>query len=257
MVEGVEVAAHDRHGESRVLFAPFHLAQYLQLDIEEFLELEPLPRLLQSGVVLGEVDIGECLGQPHQMVPLQHVHTDGIGHAVLAKSRHQLADNHADNLGIDARPLHRFGGVVVRFQPLCHLGLHLAPRSEFGMDEVVLVIEAGRFAEQQVAHAFFQLDILDTLEPNEFDTVVPVGESRAQPLGTARADGVPLRDFAYDLDVSILVIYLVNIVETAAVDVLVGEHTQHIESRFYPQFFTKNVGTLRADTLTIRYILDG
>lgn len=51
-----------------------------------------------------------------------------------------------------------------------------------------------------------RLDVLHALEPYQFDHAFPVGKLGREALGTTYADGVPLGDLTYDLDVGILVL---------------------------------------------------
>ena len=57
-----------------------------------------------------------------------------------------------------------------------------------------------------------------------------------------------------DLHIGVLVINLVDEIEAATVDILVWKLIQHIERGLYAELFTKNVGTLSADTLTKFYV---
>ena len=54
--------------------------------------------------------------------------------------------------------------------------------------------------------------------------------------------------------IGIFVIEFGNTVETTPVDILIGILTNEIEGGIDPELFTKNVGTLSTDILTIRYI---
>ena len=55
-----------------------HIPYYIQLDIEELLELEPVTGSLQAGVVFGKVDIIEGLPKRHQTVVPQNIIGKGI-----------------------------------------------------------------------------------------------------------------------------------------------------------------------------------
>ena len=177
LVEGVERLAHNRHREADILFAAFHLSEDLQLDIEEFFEFEPFARLLHGRGILREMDIAERFAQAHEVVALHQIHAKRIHHTLLLELGYEVRDDGAEGFGIEPSAFHRFGGVVVRFEPLHEFRLHLTHRREFGVNEVVLMIEARRFAKQQILHVALQFDILHTLEPNEFDGMPSVGES--------------------------------------------------------------------------------
>ena len=65
---------------------------------------------------------------------------------------------------------------------------------------------------------------------------------------------MPLGDVTDDLHIRVFVFNLVDEIEAASINVLVWELIQHIERGFYPELFTKNVGTFCADTLTKFYV---
>jgi hypothetical protein len=65
---------------------------------------------------------------------------------------------------------------------------------------------------------------------------------------------VPFGHFTDDLHVRIFIVQFGDLVEPASVDILIGILPNQVERRMYAQLFTKNVGTLRTDILTIRYI---
>ena len=84
-----------------------------------------------------------------------------------------------------------------------------------------------------------------------------IGKRRRQARCSTHTYRVPFRDMTDNLHIGIFVINLVDIIESTAVDVLIRKLIQHIERGFYPELFTKNVGTLSADTLTKFYVLNG
>ena len=169
--------AHYRHHKTTILLTAFHLPEDLQLNIEEFFELEPFARFLHSRRILWEMDIAERFAQAHEVVALHHIHAERIHHTLLLEFGYEVRNDGAEGFRVEPCALHRFGGVVVRFEPLHEFRLHLTHRCEFGVNEVVLMIEARRFAKKQILHIALQFDILHTLEPNEFDGMPPVGES--------------------------------------------------------------------------------
>ena len=173
----MERLAHNRHREADVLFAAFHLPEDLQLDIEEFFELESFARLLHGRGILRKMDIAERFAQAHEVVALHQIHAERIYHALLLEFGYKVRDNGAEGLGVEPSAFHRFGGVVVRFEPLHEFGLYLTHRRELGVNEVVLMIESRWFAKQQILHVALQFDILHTLEPDQFDGMSSVGES--------------------------------------------------------------------------------
>ena len=122
------------------------------------------------------------------------------------------------------------------------------------MNEVIEVVEAAGFAEEEVLDALGEFDILRALEPYQLALMRTVEEGRREALRLTDTDRVPFRHFADDLDVGVLVVEFGNAVELTAVDIFVGISPQQIHRGLYPEFFTKNVGTFGTDILTIRYI---
>ena len=83
------------------------------------------------------------------------------------------------------------------------------------------MIEARRLAKKQILHIAFQFDILHTLKPDQLNRVSPVSECGRETLSIANTDSVPLGDMTDDLHIGVIVLYLVDIVEAAAIDILV------------------------------------
>ncbi|MBQ2416045.1 MAG: hypothetical protein II283_06420, partial [Alistipes sp.] len=102
------------------------------------------------------MDIAERFAQAHEVVALHQIHAKRIHHTLLLELGYEVRDDGAEGFGVEPCAFHRFGGVVVRFEPLHELGLHLRHRRELGVDEIVLVIETRRFAKKQVLHIALQ-----------------------------------------------------------------------------------------------------
>ena len=151
-------------------------------------------------------------------------------------------------------PFHGLGGVVIGFETLSHLRRHLIPWCQVRMDEVVDMLEARGFAEEQVLDATLQFDILDTLKPHQLALMRAVEEGGTEPLGFADADGVPFGHLTDDLHVGIFVFQFGYLIKATAVDVFVRVLAHEIERGVDPELFTKNVGTFGTDILTIRNI---
>ena len=122
------------------------------------------------------------------------------------------------------------------------------------MYEIKGVVEARRFAEEEVTDALREFDVLYPFEPNEFALVRSVIERSTEPHGFSDTNSVPFGHLADNLYVRVFVVQFGNTVETAAVDILVRVLAYHIQCRIDTEFFTKNVGTLGTDILAIGYI---
>ena len=73
----------------------------------------------------------------------------------------------------------------------------------------------------------------------------------------ADTDRVPFGHLSDDLHVGIFVVQFRDMIEPAAVDILIGIYMQHIERGVHLELFTKNVGTFGTDILAISYISVG
>ena len=90
------------------------------------------------------------------------------------------------------------------------------------MNEVIEVVEAAGFAEEEVLDALGEFDILGALEPYQLALMGAVEEGRREALRLTDSDRVPFRHFADDLDVGVLVVEFGDTVELTAVDIFVG-----------------------------------
>ena len=122
------------------------------------------------------------------------------------------------------------------------------------MHKIEDMIEARRFTEEQILDVSLQFDILDALEPNKFALVGTIEESGTESLRFTDTDSVPFGYFTDDLHIGIFVVQLGNAVKATTVDILIGILPKHIERGVNAKLFTKNVGTLSTDILTIGYI---
>ena len=95
-VERMKTRADQRHGEARVLLTPLHLAQDLELDVEELFEFQSRPRVLHGEGVFRKMHVDQCVRQTHQSVSLQDVRTDRVRYAHLQVGQ-QLRDDRADS----------------------------------------------------------------------------------------------------------------------------------------------------------------
>ena len=142
LIEGMECPPYNRHGETDVLFASFHLPQDLHLNIKEFFELESFACPLHARRVLREMYSGNSFAKPHEMIALDDIHSERIHQSLTLKFWYELGYDGAHCLGIKPRTLHALGSIIVWFKPLCHLGLHLTHRRKFGMHKIVLLVKA-------------------------------------------------------------------------------------------------------------------
>ena len=186
----------------------------------------------------------------HQVVALQYICLQRFRQPALHVG-HQTGNDLPHRLAVQPGVFHPLGGVVVRFQTAHHLRSDLTHRCQLGVHEVIRMIEARRLAEQQIRHAGLELEVLDTFEPYEFNLRLPVREHGRHPLRLAYTHSVVLKDLALDLHKRVFVLYLVDIVEPRAVDVLVRILLKQLGSSLYAQLLTQNVSPTRADILAV------
>lgn len=89
------------------------------------------------------------------------------------------------------------------------------------MDEIVEMVETGGLAKKKIAYTPLQFDILDALEPHQLDGMGAVGEGGTEARTLARTDCVPIGYLADDLDISVLVRDVGDMVETATVYIFI------------------------------------
>ena len=224
-----------RHSETRVLLPTLHLPKDLQLDVEQFLELEPRAGVLHGQRVLGEMHIDERVRKAHQPILPEKVHTDRVRHAA-AEIRQQTGYHGAHGFGIDPHTLHLLRGVVVRLESLRHLRRDLRHRRQFRMNEIIDMVEPAGLTEEQVLDAALEFDVLYALEPDQFALVRAVEEHGAEPLRLAYTDRVPLGHLADDLHVRVLVVQFGDLIEPTTIDILVRVLAQQIHRCAYAQF---------------------
>ena len=82
-----------------------------------------------------------------------------------------------------------------------------------------------------------------------------VGEHSREASRLTGTYGMKFDYLAFYLDVSLLAVNVANLVETAAVYILIGIVVQEVKRGGDTEFFTKSVGTFGTDTLYIRYVL--
>ena len=251
LVEVIEVRAHHGYHEPvGVLSSGRGTAEDRQLVVEELFELQSLAGFLHRACVAGEVYLADGLRAVHQMIALDDIRLQCLGQSAFDLG-HQSGDDLPQRLAVEAAVLHPLGGVVVRFEAADHLRGDFRERRQLGMNEVEGMIELRRFAEQEVRHAYLQLEVLYAPEPHELYLRLSVAEHRGHTLRTADAHGMILDNLAFDLDECILVLYLVDEVEARAVDVLVRINLKELGGSLHAQLLTQNVSPSRADILAV------
>ena len=194
IVEVVEVIAYSAEMETAIdLMTHLERAHQVELQIEQFLELETVLGATKIVGIGREVDLADGLVVGHQLLLLDDVGRQGFGEGsgILLKI---VEDNALDGLGIDAVALHLLRGIVHTIETRLCLRIVVGfDRLDFGMGDAVGAIELLRLAENQVFPTLLhtRLDVFDAIEPDAFDDTRTIGEKRLQMvLGTFHADAL-------------------------------------------------------------------
>lgn len=230
----------------------FGLFENLELDVEKFFELESLASFLHRCLVLREMNVDEGRGEVHQVHLLAESKGECVGYTFPEIGHETLYDS-AHRLAVERCGLHLFGRVVVRLEPFAGKQLLLARESfQLGVNDVVGVVEARGFAEENIGDFLLEFEVLDTLKPYQLDgVIIAVGKLRGHALHLARTYGMILRYAADNLHVSVLVGNVTDIVESASVDILVRKDVQQVESCTDVQLLPENFGSAGTDSLAI------
>ena len=240
-----------------VVVAPGGLLQDVELDVEQFLELHALACGVEHLGVGREVDVLQRVLQPRQGVLCKQVGRQGFGPVAAGQGLQGVEDDFLQCLGVEVGILHLLGGVVEGLQPrrsgcgerggFLHLGVH----------DAVVPVEAGGLAEHHVlgVHLELVLDVAQALEPHQLDAAVPVGEGGGESLVAPLALLIEAQDAPPHLDVGHVRRKLVQVVEAAAVHVLVGEMAQQVVHRADAQFLPQQCGALRPHTRDVGDVL--
>ena len=149
MIETVEHVTHLCKTVTQVTHLPVTgILQDVQLNIEQFLELEPVLRQLQLLGVLGEVYYAQGIVERHETMLAHDVCRQRLLHLTVKKLE-QVLHQLCHRIGVEPATLHLLGGVVVRLQS--HTAqLQCGGVIHIGMRNVYPAIEHGRLAEHHV-----------------------------------------------------------------------------------------------------------
>lgn len=229
-----------------VSFSLLDLPEYLQLDIEELLELKPLACALHESEVFREMYIDEALLEVEQMVLFEQSVSQGLLYALFAQYLHHRVHYLRHRFGVERAVLHLLGGVVVWFESSSLAEVHLVEQLHLGVHDVPVVVEIVGFAEAEVAHTFLQLEVLQSVEPDEVHLVGAIGETCYESLVLTHAYCLDADYLADDLHIGLLVVDLAYLIEAAAVDILIREQIEQVARSAYVELFAQHVGSSRS-----------
>ena len=148
---------------------------------------------------------------------------------------------------------HLLGGVVDALQAFTDervLGVVLL---DFGVNEVEVVVELARFAEQHIFHARLEavLDPFQTTEPHHFDAARLVTEKPRGACGPRRPNEFDVGDGANELVIDSVVINVGHLLDLAAIDITERKLVEHVLIGMHAQLLLQDFGLLRPDALKV------
>ena len=158
-----------------------------------------------------------------------------------------------DGASAKAVVFHLLSGVVHALQALADERVIGVVLLDFGVDEVEVVVELARLAEQHIFHARLEavLDPFQTTEPHHLDAARLVVE---EPRGACRSwcpNKFDVGDGADELVIHRIVVDVSHFLDLAAVDITERELVEHVLISGHAQLLLQDFGLLRPDALQI------
>ena len=148
---------------------------------------------------------------------------------------------------------HLLGGVVDALQAFTDERVLRVVLLDFGVNEVEVVVELARFAEQHIFHARLEaiLDPFQTTEPHHFDAARLVTEKPRGACGPRRPNEFDVGDGANELVIDSVVINVGHLLDLAAIDITERKLVEHVLIGMHAQLLLQDFGLLRPDALQI------
>ena len=156
---------------------------------------------------------------------------------------------------VEVAPLHFFGCIIIRLKP--HIRKHqFICRVNIRMSDVDTPVKYGRLAKNNVRLAclVFAFDEFQALKPNQIDHPGTIREMSNQPSLPSFAERLKTQYLPTQLDIRHIPVYLVDVIQPAAVYVFIREIIQQVLERTDIQFLLQNSSPLGTYTLQILYI---
>lgn len=124
---------------------------------------------------------------------------------------------------------------------------------DFGVDEVEVVIELARFAEQHIFHARLEavLNPFQSAEPHHFDAARLVTEKPRGACGPRRPYEFDVGNGANELVIHRIVIDVGHLLDLAAVDITEWKLVEHVLIGMHAQLLLQDFGLLRSDAFKV------
>ena len=148
---------------------------------------------------------------------------------------------------------HLLGGVVDALQAFTDERVLRVVLLDFGVNEVEVVVELARFAEQHIFHARLEaiLDPFQTTEPHHFDAARLVTEKPRGACGPRRPNEFDVGDGANELVIDSVVINVGHLLDLAAIDITERKLVEHVLIGMHAQLLLQDFGLLRPDALKV------
>ena len=146
-----------------------------------------------------------------------------------------------------------FRGVVNALQALADervLGVVLL---DFGVDEIVVVVELTGLAEKHILHARLEtvFEPFQPSEPHHFDAAAVIGENACGACGPRCANHLDVGNRSNQLIINAFVVDISRLLDLASVDVAERKLVEHILIGGHAQFLLQDFGLLRPNALQI------
>ena len=227
--------ATDRRKQKPVVtgFPTALLTEYIQLDAEQFFELQPVfgrpQRLLRSR----KMDVVQRVAQRHQPVTAHHVPGQRLAQMSL-DLRPQIAHQRIDRLRAQLPVVQLFGRTVHSL----HFGMETVRLFEhgfhLGMHEVQRAVEKSGPSENNVFAPRFEpfFDPVDPFEPHQFGRTATVGNDGDKTLLRPGTYMLETGDACPELDISQRIVGdLADAPDAAAVDITERKVVEQVAER--------------------------
>ena len=175
----------------------------------------------------------------------------------LGDEVHHLLEDLALDLGdltrTEAMVFHLLGGVIHPLQAFANQRVGGVVLFNFRMDEVVVVVKLGCFAEKHVLHAGLEsvFDPFQAAEKDDFDRAGVVGEPCGGAGGSWRTHELHIANGADELVVNQVIVHLRHLVDLALVDIAERELVEHIHEGEHLQFLAQDFRLFRPDAFQV------
>ena len=148
---------------------------------------------------------------------------------------------------------HFLGGVVDALQSLADERVLGVIFLDFGVDEVEVVVELTRLAEQHIFHAGLEavFEPFQSAEPHHLDAACLIAEESRGSCGPRCANHLDVGDGADELIINGVVVDISHLLYLAAVDVTERKLIVHVLIGDHAQLFLQDFGLLRPNSLQI------